>query len=262
VNELDFIRRALGAATKLIQTKYADRNQFHYDEKEAADILTRADIDVQHLLAGLIDTAYPGEAILAEEEGRDEIPDGARARCWIIDPIDGTYNFARDLFPTFGISLACTELGQPIAGGIALPGLSQLYLAARGQGATCNEDAIQVSSASQLATALVGIDYSKPSKRDLVMRPNTVLAQHAGQIRAPGCAVVGLCAVATGHCEAHFDAGLQPWDIAAGALIVEEAGGRVSRADGSSLDLLDGGQGLLASNVHLHDELLRLLNEH
>ena len=71
MNELDFIRRALGAATKLIQTKYADRNQLHYDEKEAADILTRADIDVQHLLAGLIDTAYPGEAILAEEEGRD-----------------------------------------------------------------------------------------------------------------------------------------------------------------------------------------------
>lgn len=262
MNELDFIRRTLGEATQLLQTKYADRSQLHYDEKEAADIITRADIDVQHLIADHIHTAYPGEAILAEEEGRDQIAPNARARCWIIDPIDGTYNFARDLFPTFGISLACAEMGQPIAGGIALPGLSQFYLAARSQGATCNDAPIAISNTSKLSTALVGIDYSKPSKRALVMRPNAILAQHAGQIRAPGCAVTGLCSVASGHCEAHFDAGLEPWDIAAGALIVAEAGGRVSRADGSRLDLLDGGQGLLASNGHLHDDLLRLLNEH
>jgi myo-inositol-1(or 4)-monophosphatase len=260
MSELAFIRRALNEATELVQTKYADRSQFHYDEKETADILTRADLDVQHLLENLINTTYPGEAIVAEEEGRNQIPAGARERCWIIDPIDGTYNFARDLFPTFGISLACTEAGRPIVGGISLPGLSQLYLAARGQGAVCNDESIHISTANQLSRALVGIDYSKPSKRDIVMVPNATLAQHAGQIRAPGCAVTGLCSVATGHYEAHFDAGLEPWDIAAGALIVTEAGGHVSRADGSGLDLLDGRQGLLASNGHLHDELLRLLN--
>ncbi len=260
MSELEFIRRALRAATELIQTKYADRRLLHYDEKEAADILTRADLDVQHLLEEHINSAYPGEAIVAEEEGRDRIPDGARARCWIIDPIDGTYNFARDLFPAFGISLACTEGGQSIAGGIALPGLDQLYLAAHGKGAVCNDHPIRVSESTQLDRALIGIDYSKPSKRDLVMQPNAILAQHAGQVRAPGCAVTGLCSVATGHYEVHFDAGLEPWDIAAGALIVAEAGGRVSRADGRALDLLDGNQGLLASNGHLHDQLLRLLN--
>jgi len=260
MSELAFIRSALNAATELVQTKYADRSQLHYDEKEAADILTRADLDVQHLVEELLRAAYPNEVIVAEEEGRDQVPAGAHDRCWIIDPIDGTYNFARDLFPTFGISLACAEAGLPLAGGIALPGLSQLYLAERGQGATCNDKPICISAANQLSRALVGIDYSKPSKRDMVMAPNATLAQHAGQIRAPGCAVIGLCSVATGHYEAHFDAGLEPWDIAAGALIVTEAGGRVSRADGFELNLLDGRQGLLASNGHLHDELLRLLN--
>ncbi len=260
MDELDFIASTLAEASELIQTKYANRSQLSYEQKEVADLLTRADLDVQQLIEARLAAAFPGQAIVAEEEGRDQIPDGARTRCWIIDPIDGTYNFVRDLFPTFGISLACTEGGQPIAGGISLPGLAQIYLAQKGQGATCNDKPLAVSHCDQLQNALISIDYSKPSKRDLTMQPNAALAHAAGQVRAPGSAVTGLCAVAAGHAEAHFDAGLQPWDIAAGALLVTEAGGRVSRADGTALDLLDGRQGLLASNGVLHDELLRRLN--
>ncbi len=255
----NFIREALAEATRLVQTKYADRSQLAYDEKEASDLLTSADIEVQHLLINRLRTHWKDESILAEEEGFNVADQRAQARCWIIDPIDGTYNFARDLFPLFGISLAYAEQGQPIAAGIALPGMGQIYLAVRDGGTTCNDQPLHVSQQTSLQRALVGIDYSKPSKRSITLRPNAALAKAAGQVRAPGCAVVGLCAVASGRAEAHFDAGLEPWDIAAAALLIEEAGGRVSRADGRALNLLDGSQGLIASNGHLHGALLDLL---
>lgn len=259
MDELTFIRRALLDAAMLVQTTYADRRALRYDEKEAADLLTSADLEVQQLLIDRLATHFPGEAIVAEEQGLHAVGPDAKMRCWIIDPIDGTYNFARDAFPIFGISLACAESGIPLAGGVSLPGLDQLYLAQRGAGATCNDQALSVSGQRALGKALVGIDFSKPSKRALCMEANDALARSAGQVRAPGCAVAGLCAVAAGRAEAHFDAGLEPWDIAAAALIVEEAGGRVSRANGRALNLLDGAQGLLASNGPLHDELLALL---
>ncbi len=259
MGELAFIQRVLGDAATLVQTSYADRHALRYREKEAADILTGADLEVQQLLVSRLAEHFPGEAIVAEEQGLHAARPEADARCWIIDPIDGTYNFARDAFPIFGISLACAEGGVPLAGGVALPGLDQLYLAQRGAGATCNGLALEVSGQHILGQALVGIDFSKPSKRDLCMGLNDALARTAGQVRAPGCAVAGLCAVAAGRAEAHFDAGLEPWDIAAAALIVEEAGGRVSRADGRTLNLFDGAQGLLASNGSLHEALLDLL---
>ena len=256
MDEVDFIRRALDDATELIETKYADRTELSHREKETSDRLTEADVEIQRLLVQHIGIHYPTDAIVGEESGFDKGIKKGPERCWIIDPIDGTYNFTRDLFPVFGISIACAERGLPIAAGIALPGLQQLYLARRGTGATCNGRPLQVSDERELMHALVSIDFSKPSNRHRVMKPNSALARVAGQVRAPGCAVVGLCAVASGRAEAHFDAGLEPWDIAAAALMVEESGGRVSRPDGRPLNLLDGEQGLLASNGHVHDQLL------
>ena len=129
MDEVDFIRRALDDATTLIETKYADRTELSHREKETSDRLTEADVEIQRLLVQHIDIHYPTDAIVGEESGFDRGIEKGPERCWIIDPIDGTYNFTRDLFPVFGVSIACAERGLPVAAGIALPGLQQLYLA-------------------------------------------------------------------------------------------------------------------------------------
>jgi myo-inositol-1(or 4)-monophosphatase len=259
LEEYAFIAQALEETAAWLKEYRTEENATAYSEKGAADLLTRADIATQRRLVSLLEASFPQDGIVGEEEGFDAVPDDPDGRHWLIDPIDGTYNFVRGFFPAWGISLALCQNGVPQAAGIAFPGTEQIYLAQRGGGASCSNTPLAVSAIDEVGRSQLMMDFSTPAHRQAAVAGGSASILAAGQVRSPGCAVVSLSAVATGGAEAALDFGLNAWDCAAGMLLVEEAGGRVSRPDGSPIHLLDGRRGILASNGVLHQAFVELV---
>ncbi len=260
MNELDFVREALDDLAVFVRTKYASRATVKISEKrEANDLLTEVDLAVQEELVKRIKKVYPHDFVAAEEAGFSRLPDDPNVRAWVIDPIDGTQNFVRGLFPSFGISLALAEGGVPILGGVAVPITGDLFLAQRGSGSTRNGDPIHVSAVSTVGLVRAEIDFGGPWDRPGTLAAFDTVIRTAGQIRCHCAAVIGLCSVATGDMDAYFHVGLNPWDYAAAQVIVEEAGGTVTRLDGTPAYLFDGGHGLLATNGHVHQNLIDII---
>ena len=252
MQEYDFIAAALQETAAWLAAFRSEEGAADPTEKGAADLLTRADIETQRRLVARLRDAFPDDGIVGEEEGFDALPADPDGRHWLIDPIDGTYNFVRGFFPSYGISVALCENGLPQAGGIAFPGTGQVYLARRGGGASCDGKGLAVSTIDRIGHSQLIMDFSTPRHREAAVAGGTAAVRAVGQVRSPGCAVVSLSAVAAGKAEAALDFGLSAWDCAASMLLVEEAGGRVSRPDGSRMHLLDGKRGILASNGRLH----------
>ena len=201
---------------------------------------------------------YPEHAILAEESGRhgdDEV-------LWIIDPLDGTTNYLHGL-PQFAVSIACQVRGRLEIGVIYDPMRQELYTAVRGAGAQLDGKRIRVSQRTDLATALIGTGF--PFRHDLadldryLAMFRDVIKATAG-VRRPGSAALDLAYVAAARYDGFWESGLKPWDIAAGALMIQEAGGLVSDLDGSG-DWLDTGA-VLAGNPKIHTALQKLLKPH
>lgn len=254
MNELDFIGYILKEASAYIRAKYAGRTRIQVREKNGVnDLLTDVDLAVQKQIVDRISSAFPADSILAEEAGLDQNPGAAPARCWIIDPIDGTQNFVRGLFPAFGITIAFAREGQIACAGVSLPITQDLFLAERGAGAFRNAQSIRVSQHEDLSRARMLVDFSIPQHREPTLAAFGGILRKAGSVRCNGSAVVDLCSVACGEADAYVHVGLNPWDYAAGQLLVEEAGGRATRLDGSPLNVFDGGHGLIASNGYLHE---------
>jgi len=260
MNEMAFIERTLRETAPFVGEKYADRSALEVCSKsDPNDLLTEVDLAVQDRIVAAIRKEFPGDAIFAEERGLSAAGGTQETRCWLLDPIDGTQNFVRGLFPVFGISLALTVGGYPVAGGVILPVPEILFLAEEGAGATCNGRKLCVSDVNDLSLARVEVDFAGPAERRDTLQRGTRILTGAGQIRCGVCCVASLCSVASAEGDAFFHVGLSPWDYAAGMLLVEEAGGRTSRLDGSRVSVFDGKRGLLASNGHLHDSLLALV---
>ena len=253
MQEYDFIASTLKETAAWLAAFRAEEGATDPTEKGAADLLTRADIETQRRLVARLQEAFPRDGIVGEEEGFDAMPADPDGRHWLLDPIDGTYNFVRGFFPSYGISIALSQNGLPQAAGIAFPGTGQLYLARRGGGAFCGDSRLTVSTVEEIERSQLMMDFSTPRHRQAAVEGGTASVLAVGQVRSPGCAVVSLSAVAAGKAEAALDFGLSAWDCAAGMLLVEEAGGRISRPDGSRLHLLDGKRGILASNGLLHE---------
>ncbi len=263
MNEIDFIELLLKEASAYVKAKYAGRTRLHVQEKNGAnDLLTEVDLAVQNQMVERISSAYPSDVIVAEEQGLDARPANAPKRCWIIDPIDGTQNFLRGLFPAFGITVAFAADGALRAGGVSMPITQDLFLAERNNGAARNGQQVRVSALSDMSRARAEVDFSHPKHRDQTLNVMADVIRRTGQIRCYSSAVVALCSIACGDSEAFTHVGLKPWDYAAGQLIVEEAGGRTSRLDGSPLGLFDGKRGVLATNGAVHDAFLTALGNH
>jgi myo-inositol-1(or 4)-monophosphatase len=260
MTEIDFIAEVLQEAGAYARERYRNRAALNVQRKSSAtDLVTEVDIRVQSLIVERIQARFPGDLVLAEESGFHARPEGRHARCWVLDPIDGTSNFVRGMFPAWGVSLAFAEREVVHAGGVYFPMTDDMFLAERGAGATRNGEPTAPSSVAEIDVARMELDISSARYRKTGPERAPELFRRIGQLRIHGSAVVGLCSIATGDMEGYLHAALNPWDYAAGVLIVEEAGGRATRWDGSPLTLFDGRNSIVATNGALHEHVLPLL---
>lgn len=262
MTEIEFIESILREQSDYVREQYVAGSDKGVSEKaHVNDLLTEVDLAVQRALVWRIHEQYPDDAVLAEEDGLNKAPDPRPKRCWIIDPIDGTQNFVRSLFPAFGISIGFADDRQVQAGGVAFPMLDQILLAERGQGARCNGAALKVTDVSDMAKCRAEIDLSSMDTRPEIFKRFARLFAESGQLRYQGSAVVALCSIATGAADAYLHVSTNAWDIAAGILLVEEAGGKCTRLDGSPLDIYTTPQSIVASNGALHASLLDRISD-
>lgn len=257
MNEITFIETFLRENLEYTREKYRDRDAITVTSKtDATDLLTEVDLTLQKRAVDQILENFPGDTIVAEEGAYTKFPDDENVRCWVMDPIDGTSNFVRGMFPLFGISLAFAMGGESVAGGVLLPGTGDLMLAERGSGATLNGEPMRVSDIQTLAEARIDLDFSGLSDRKAILERASGIILGTGVLRCHGSAVCSIAQIATGHVDGYVHMSLNPWDYAASQLLVEESGGLATRHDGTPLKLFDNRKGVVISNGAVHDELL------
>lgn len=229
----------------------------HARHKGRIDLVTETDLAVEAFLVQELEQLLPQALFMAEESARPGQQPGEL--CWIIDPVDGTTNFVHRL-PHVGTSVALWQNGTPVLGVVNVPMLEECYWAMSGKGAFCNGAPLRVSNAKMLEDTLVatGIPYTiRQDLPDVLDRLRVVLPA-TQNLRRLGAASVDLAYVASGHLDAYYEMGLRPWDVAAGVLLVQEAGGRVTRSDGGPFVF---GDEILATNGHVHDAMVAVLRQ-
>ena len=224
--------------------------------KGRIDLVTATDLAVEALLKERLAAVLPEAAFLAEETAAGT---GLSGLTWIIDPLDGTTNFAHG-FPFVCTSVALYDGREPLLGIVNAPLLDQCFWAARGQGAFCNGEPLRVSATDEPEAALVatGFPYAIRENLDEILADMRVVLAETQGIRRPGSAALDLAYVAAGRFDAFYEVGLNPWDVAAGVLLVTEAGGTVSGYRPAAPYRL-GDFRILASNGRLHGALRDLL---
>lgn len=222
------------------------------------DLVTEWDTRVEALIVERLRALAPHVKVLGEEEGEHAAAAGSAHERWLVDPIDGTVNFVHGL-PLFAVSIAYEADGVVWAGATIAPALGWEFCAARGAGATLNGEPVRVSAQPELARALLatGFPYDRAVSPDNNFREFFHLQRTAGAVRRLGAASLDLCFVACGWLDGYWEHKLKPWDLAAGVVLVEEAGGRVTGMRGGPLSLEAGH--VAASNGKIHDDLLREL---
>jgi myo-inositol-1(or 4)-monophosphatase len=224
--------------------------------KSAFNIVTDIDKACEAKIIEIIRQEFPADDFLAEESGATE--GGGGTRRWIIDPLDGTTNYAHG-YPFFAVSIAVEEEGKVIVGMVYNAVSDELFSAQLGGGAYCNNAKIKVSNTDAIEQSLLstGFPYDTMEANDDNMLRFTTLTDQSHGVRRDGSAALDLCFVACGRSDGFWETGLSPWDTAAGSLIVTEAGGVVTDLTGEEFDLQSGR--LLASNGHIHDEVVFVL---
>lgn len=225
-------------------------------EKGRMDYASEVDEAAEKEIVRELRKAGPDYAFLGEEGGAQ----GKGRYTWVIDPLDGTSNYLHGI-PHFCVSIALVENGEPVHGVIFDPLRNELWTASRGGGATLNDKRIRIGERKDLQGAML-ITGFPPRERARVaphLRCLEALLAEAEDVRRTGSAALDLAYVACGRADAYFEAGVKPWDIAAGVLLVEEAGGRVTSLDGGPFDLRAGR--IVASNGLVHDDMLRVIRE-
>jgi myo-inositol-1(or 4)-monophosphatase len=229
-------------------------SEFRISYKGELNLVTEADLASEKEIVRILKGRVPGAAILAEESG--EASGGSDVR-FVIDPLDGTTNFAHG-YPVFAVSIACEQAGQVVAGAVYDPTRGELFTAARGEGAFLNGRRLAVSTTPRLPEALLCTGFPYDVKEDLTA--NLRLFQRfmgaCRAVRRDGSAALDLCYVAAGRFDGFWEDKLGPWDTAAGALIVEEAGGVVSDLEGGAFHYRGGA--IVASNPSLHGQMVAL----
>jgi len=232
---------------------------FHVEKKGAIDLVTEVDLECERVCRQVIAERFPGHDILAEELSRPGERASSRYR-WVFDPVDGTTNYAHGL-PIFCASLALEIDGWAEVGAVYDPSRRELFTAERGVGAFLNGAPLRVSTTETLLDSLLvtGFPYDVHKQtRDLLEMFGAFLGT-ARAVRRLGSAALDLCYVAAGRFEGFWEQHLKPWDVAAGALIAAEAGGRVTGMDGSPFD--PAAAHLVASNGRIHDAMLGVIRD-
>lgn len=243
------------AAGALVQAKAAE--SFGVMHKGFRDVVTNADYESQRLIVDAIREQFPTHGFLAEE--KDPGLTAGRQVLWVIDPIDGTSNYSRRI-PLYCISIAAVVAGRVEVGVVYDPVRDELFSARRGHGATLNGAALGVSRVEPLDAALIAFDWSRPEAlRNQVLAMLGVLAHRAHTLRALGSTALALAWLAAGRIDGYFN--LQPGacDVAAGSLLLAEAGGQLGATDGRPFAIDDRATWAVASNGHIHAELCAAL---
>ncbi|QQS49108.1 MAG: inositol monophosphatase [Acidobacteriota bacterium] len=228
---------------------------FEISNKGRINLVTEADLASENFIKEMISSRFPSHRILAEESGISPHHDESAEYLWIIDPLDGTTNFSHG-FPCYAVSIGVERRGEPVIGVIYDPSRDELFAAERGSGATLNGASIRVSGIDHLERALLvsGFPYDVREKMDSYLPAWKRFLECAQGVRRFGAAAIDMAYVACGRLDGFWEKGLNPWDTAAGWVIIEEAGGRVTRLDGSPFDNFT--PSLLCTNGRIHEAML------
>ncbi|MCC6313486.1 MAG: inositol monophosphatase [Thermomicrobiales bacterium] len=253
---LAFATDAARRAGAILRDRFGLPHDVEY--KGAVDMVTEADKASEALIVGMIRAAYPDHDVLGEEGARGDDSDSPLR--WVIDPLDGTTNFAHNL-PIFCVSIGLMERGVPLVGVVYDPMRDELFAAVRGAGATLNGQPIRASRVDRMLGALLVTgfvyDMTARARQAHLWR---VFMTRVQSIRQTGSAALNLCYVGAGRLDGFWERGLAPWDVAAGALVLAEAGGVITDFEGGPFTV-DGGV-LLAAAPGIHHEMLALIAEH
>jgi myo-inositol-1(or 4)-monophosphatase len=252
--ELAVARQAAEKAGSILNRMFGQIDSIR--KKGEIDLVTEADLQAEKTILAVLNRHFPQDSILTEETGKyNHRPD----RVWIVDPLDGTTNFAHT-FPCFAVSIALEVQKEVVLGVVFNPYLGEFFEAVKGRGASLNREAIKVSQTRELGDSLLatGFPYNvrqDPHKVVELFKKMIVLAQG---VRRPGSAAIDLCYVASGRFDGFWEEGLKPWDTAAGSIIVKEAGGKVTNYEGEVYTPYQ--ENIVAANPLVFESMLLALN--
>ncbi|MGE5305242.1 MAG: inositol monophosphatase family protein [Alphaproteobacteria bacterium] len=248
---LDVAWEAADAAGALIRESWQEPKKIDY--KGAIDLVTSVDRESERRIVEILRRNFPSHSILAEEE--TNLVGSERDHCWIIDPLDGTTNFAHG-YPQFCVSIALEYRGQVILALVYDPLRHECFRAVKNGGATLNGIPIRVSSAQELDKSLLatGFPYDHRENADYYLAFFKGFMTRCQGIRRAGAAALDLCYLACGRIDGFWELKLRPWDTAAASLIVKEAGGKLTDFSGNPFSIR--GNETLGSNGHIHDEMV------
>jgi myo-inositol-1(or 4)-monophosphatase len=260
---LNIAVKAARRAGSIINRAALDRTKLEIRSKHTNDFVTQVDRSAESAIIDILRQAYPDHAILGEESGAMEgrNPSGSTSKAeyrWIIDPLDGTTNFIHG-FPQYCVSIALEHRGTIEHGVVYDPAKNELFTASRGRGAFLDDRRIRVTRCTNLKDALVGtgFPFKEQSRLELYLRQLKLIMQTSAGVRRAGAAALDLAYVAAGRLDAFWELGLSPWDMAAGALMIQEAGGLVGDLAGDA-GWLEGGD-ITAATPKVFAQLLAAL---
>jgi myo-inositol-1(or 4)-monophosphatase len=259
---LDLLAVALAAADAAAADLAAARPAQITSKSHPGDLVTELDVATERRIRAILAQRAPGIPVVGEEGGADADAGEPVPLRWLVDPIDGTVNFAHGL-PLWTVSIALEDPAGPVVGVVVAPALGWRFWAARGTGAWTGAasapEPLSVSACDSLERALLvsGFPYDRATNPDNNFAEWEHFQRHAGACRRTGCASLDLCMVARGWFDGYWERGLQAWDLAAGAVIVAEAGGRVTDTRGARFEA-DSGE-VVAATGGIHDAMIRHL---
>jgi myo-inositol-1(or 4)-monophosphatase len=255
---LNVMIKAARLAARTLKRDFGEVEQLQVSLKGPANFVTAADRKAEQILREELTKARPGYSFLGEEGGRIEGTD--KTHTWIVDPLDGTTNFLHGI-PQFAISIGLQRDDTIVAGLVYNPATDELFTAERGKGAFLNDKRLRVAARRRLADAVVSCPLPHYGRGDVALggKELTAVQPHVAGLRRFGAAALDFAWVAAGRLDGYWERNLSPWDIAAGLLLVREAGGFVSDLDGGDATMSKGH--VVAGNDMIHKQLLALLRQ-
>ena len=255
---LNIAVKAARSAGSIINRAALDLDVLKIGSKGPNDFVTEVDRKAEDIIIQTLLAAYPGHGILAEESGREH---GAKNSefVWIIDPLDGTTNFVHG-FPVYAVSIALAFRGQVQQAVVYDPTRNDLFFASKGRGAFLNDRRLRVSKRTRLSDGLIGtgFPFRKGDNFKRYLKMFELVMQSCAGLRRPGAAALDLCYVAAGYLDGFFETGLSPWDVAAGSLMITEAGGLIGNFTGESDYLYQ--REVVAGNPKVYGQLVQILS--
>ncbi len=251
LSDLENLARGAG---KIVLSRFQTDHQI--ERKLTTDIVTEADALAEGFIIGEIQKRWANHSIVAEESGESR---QSSEYCWYIDPLDGTINYAHGL-PVFCVSIGLTFRNKLLLGAVFSPCRNEMYSAETGKGAFLNGKRMHVTSTSELRDGVLMLEY--PNMHDdldeKTLQNYQNLRMSTRGIRQLGCAALAMCYTASGSADAYWQPEIHPWDIAAGTLLVKEAGGKVSDFSGKDIDL-SGNTSIIAGNPLIYDIMMKVI---